>query len=41
MLSDFRSDHGEALDQLFTQVIASLVDQELASGSRVSQDGVR
>jgi transposase len=41
MLSDFRTDHGEALDQLFTQVIASLVDQELVSVSRVSQDGVR
>jgi Transposase DDE domain len=41
MLSDFRTDHGEALDQLFTQVIASLVDQELVSVRRVSQDGVR
>ena len=41
MLSDFRTDHGEALDQLFTQVLASLVDQELVSVSRVSQDGVR
>ena len=41
LLSDFRSDHGEALDQLFTQVIASLVDQGLVSVSRVSQDGVR
>jgi transposase len=41
LLSDFRTDHGEALDQLFTQVIASLVDQELVSVSRVSQDGVR
>ena len=27
LLSDFRTDHGKALDQLFTQVIASLVDQ--------------
>jgi transposase len=41
LLSDFRSDHGAALDQLLTQVIASLVDQELVSVSRVSQDGVR
>jgi transposase len=41
MLSDFRTDHGAALDQLFTQVIAALVDQELVSVSRVSQDGVR
>jgi transposase len=41
MLSDFRTDHGAALDQLFTQVIATLVDQELVTASRVSQDGVR
>jgi transposase len=41
LLSDFRSDHGAALDELFTQVIASLVDKELVSVSRVSQDGVR
>jgi transposase len=41
LLSDFRVDHGAALDGLFTQVIASLVDQELVSVSRVSQDGVR
>jgi transposase len=41
LLSDFRGDHGAALDQLFTQVIASLVDKELVSVSRVSQDGVR
>ena len=41
LLSDFRGDHGAALDELFTQVIASLVDKELVSVSRVSQDGVR
>src|SRR5258708_21033646 len=41
MLSDFRTDHGEALDQLFTQALTSLVDQALESVSRVSQDGVR
>lgn len=41
LLSDFRTDHGAALDQLFTQVIASLADKELVSVSRVSQDGVR
>ena len=41
LLSDFRSDHGEALDELFTQVIATLVDQGLVKVSRVSQDGVR
>ena len=41
LLSDFRSDHGEALEELFTQVIASLVDQGLVGVSRISQDGVR
>ncbi len=41
LLSDFRSDHGSALDELFTQVIASLVDKEVVTVSRVSQDGVR
>lgn len=41
LLSDFRTDQGAALDQLFTQVIASLVDKEVVRVSRVSQDGVR
>jgi transposase len=41
LLSDFRTDHGAALDTLFTQVIASLVDREVVKVSRVSQDGVR
>ena len=41
LLSDFRSDHGSALDGLLTQVIASLVDKEVVQVSRVSQDGVR
>ena len=41
LLSDFRSDHGAALDELFTQLIASLVDKDLVRVSRVSQDGVR
>jgi transposase len=41
LLSDFRVDHEAALDELFTQVIASLVDKELVTVSRVSQDGVR
>ncbi|MGH9477548.1 MAG: transposase [Terriglobales bacterium] len=41
LLSDFRTDHGAALDDLFTQVIASLVDKEVIAVSRVSQDGVR
>jgi hypothetical protein len=41
LLSDFRTDHGEALDQLLTEVIASLVDKDVVKVSRVSQDGVR
>lgn len=41
LLSDFRSDHGAALDGLFTQVIAALVDKEVVQVSRVSQDGMR
>ncbi len=41
LLSDFRTAHGKALDQLRTQVIASLVDKEVVKVSRVSQDGVR
>jgi len=41
LLSDFRTDQGEALDELFTQVIASLVDRGVVKVSRVSQDGVR
>src|SRR5882757_5276798 len=41
LLSDFRTDHGSALDALFTQVIASLVDKKVVSVSRISQDGVR
>jgi transposase len=41
LLSDFRTEHGEALDELFTQVIATLVDQGLVKVSRISQDGVR
>ena len=41
LLSNFRTDHGAALDALFTQVIASLVDKDVVRVSRVSQDGVR
>lgn len=41
LLSDFRTDPGSALDELFTQVIASLVDKGVVAVSRVSQDGVR
>lgn len=41
LLSDFRTDHGAALDELFTQIIASLVDKDVVKVSRISQDGVR
>lgn len=41
LLSDFRTDHETKLDELFTQVIATLVDKGLVSASRISQDGVR
>ena len=40
-LSDFRVGLGAALDELFTQVIVSLVDKKLVSVHRVTQDGVR
>jgi transposase len=41
LLSDFRTGHGSALDALFTQLIASLVDKDIVHVSRISQDGVR
>ena len=41
LLSDFRIDHADALDDLFTQVIVTLVDKKLVRVSRISQDGVR
>ena len=41
LLSDFRTDHGEALDQLLTQVVASLVDKGVVKVTRISQDGLR
>lgn len=41
LLSNFRVDHADALDELFTQVIVTLVDKKLVRVSRISQDGVR
>ena len=41
MLSDFRSGHSAALDELFTRVIATLVDKELVKVYRIAQDGTR
>ncbi len=41
LLSDFRCDHADALDALFTEVLVTLVDKKLVRVSRISQDGVR
>jgi transposase len=41
LLSDFRVDHADALDELFTQVVALLVKKGLVKVTRISQDGVR
>ena len=41
MLSDFRVRHQEALDDLLTQIIASLMAAGLVSMERVAQDGMR
>jgi transposase len=40
-LSDFRVDHGPALDALFTRIIATLVEKKLVKVYRISQDGTR
>jgi transposase len=41
MLSDFRGRHGEAFDELLTQMLAVLLHQRSISLKRVSQDGLR
>ena len=41
LLSEFRTGQGDALDELFTQVIASLVDKDVVKVRRISQDGMR
>jgi transposase len=40
-LSDFRADHALALDELFTLVLAMLMDKGLVSVKRISQDGMK
>ena len=40
-LNDFRVDHGEALDELFTQVVMRLVHAGVVDVRRISQDGTR
>lgn len=41
MLSEFRTGHGDALDGLFTQVLAALVHKGLVRVGRISQDGMK
>lgn len=41
LLSGFRVGHSDALDELFTRVLATLVDKGLVKCKRISQDGVR
>jgi len=40
-LSDFRVEHEKALDELLTQVLATLMQQGLVKVHRISQDGMR
>jgi transposase len=40
-LTDFRIEHGAALDELFTQVLATLLHKGLVSLDLVAQDGTR
>ena len=41
LLSDFRVGHADALDGVFTRVLATLVEQGLVAVHRISQDGTR
>jgi transposase len=41
MLSDFRSCGGEKLDELFTQIVGTLLHTELVKMDRVAQDGMK
>jgi transposase len=41
MLSEFRTGHADALDGLFTRVLAALVHKGLVRVERVSQDGMK
>jgi len=40
-LSDFRSENGEAWDELVTQIVAALMSEGLVTLQRVAQDGMR
>ena len=41
LLSDFRTDHGEFLDELLTDTIATLLHQKIVTLETVAQDGMR
>ena len=41
LLSDFRKDHGEFLDELLTDTIATLMHQNIVTLETVAQDGMR
>ncbi len=41
LLSDFRREHQEALDELLTQILATLMAENLVTLKEVAQDGVR
>lgn len=41
LLADFRSQNGEAWDDLLTQIVASLLAEGLVTMNRVAQDGMR
>lgn len=41
LLSDFRSHNGDAWDELMTQIVASLMHENLVTLNRVAQDGMR
>jgi hypothetical protein len=41
MLADFRVAHRRALDELLTRILATLMNENLVSLSRVAQDGMR
>lgn len=41
VLADFRTGHGEVLDQVLTETVAVLLQEELIDLKRVAQDGMR
>jgi transposase len=41
MLADFRSQGGEKWDELLTQIVATLMDENLVTMERVAQDGMK